>query len=442
MGGRIHLIGIAGSGMSGLARWYRNLGWTVSGCDLLPGETGRRLAAEGIEVFQGHSPSHVEVADRVVWTAALPADSPELARAYELNIPVLRRSEALAELTAGSRLAAIAGAHGKTTTTAMTGWILQEAGLDPTVFVGGYVSGWNGNFRPGTDLTVVEADEYDRAFLRLEPEVAAVTSFAAEHLECYGSEEALAEAFGFFLERTVPGGCVVIPAGLEQLSRWAARIGREVVTTGPSGSVWCSPAGRENGREVFEIYGVRGSLPVPGVHNLMNASTAMAVCRRFSVTVEQAVEALSTFPGIARRMEKLGVRRGVTVYSDYAHHPDEMNCAIDALRRMTEGRIAVVFQPHLFSRTELLHREMGSALAGCDRSWVLPVYPAREKPLEGVSSTLVAAAAMEAGADCSEILAADVPAVLDRELEGFASVVFMGAGTVDDLAREYAGGGD
>jgi UDP-N-acetylmuramate--alanine ligase len=371
----------------------------------------------------------------------MPADSPELLKAADLGIPMLRRSEALAELTAGRRVAAVAGAHGKTTTTAMTGWILQEAGLDPTVFVGGDVPAWDGNFREGSDLTVVEADEYDRAFLRLTPEVAAVTSFAAEHLECYGSLEALEEAFGFFLESTLPGGCVVVPVEKAGLARWAGRIGRKVVTTGPGGDVWCQPAGRDGRFEVFSLDGVRGRLPVPGIHNLRNASTAAAVCRHLGVGPDRAVGALAGFPGIARRLETLGERNGVLVLSDYAHHPDEMVCAIDAVRRITDGMVAVVFQPHLYSRTSMLHGEMGRALASCDRSWVLPVYPAREEPLPGVDSGLVVADAVEAGGISGPIEPGDIEEVMDRELEGYAAVVFMGAGTVDGMGRSYAGSG-
>ncbi len=440
MSRKVHLIGIAGSGMSGLARWYLSLGWQVNGCDRNPGETGRRLQDLGIEVFGEHSPLHLDGVDRVVWTAAMPSDNPELVRAIADGIPLFRRSEALADLTRGKRLIAIGGAHGKTTTTAMTGWILQEAGKDPTVFLGGFFSCWNGNFRSGGDLTVVEADEYDRAFLRLQPGVAAVTSFAAEHLECYGSVEALEEAFGFFLESTLPGGGVVVPVEKTDLARWAARIGRTVVTTGPGGDVWCSPLGSDGNKEKFSLNGIEGKLTVPGIHNLRNASTAAAICTLIDVGFGESAAALSTFPGIARRLESIGERKGLLVLSDYAHHPDEISSALDAVRRMVDGRIAVVFQPHLYSRTSLMHEEMGIALLGCDRSFILPIYPAREEPLPGIVSGLVVASAVAAGAHSTEIDPCEIDSVLDEELEGYAVVVFMGAGTVDEFARSFMRG--
>jgi UDP-N-acetylmuramate--alanine ligase len=440
MSRKVHLIGIAGSGMSGLARWYLNLGWQVSGCDRSPGETGRCLQELGIEVFNEHSPSHLDGVDRVVWTAAMPDDNPELMKASTDGIPLFRRSEALAELTREKRLIAIGGAHGKTTTTAMTGWILQETGMDPTVFLGGFVSRWNGNFRSGGDLTVVEADEYDRAFLRLQPDVAAVTSFAAEHLECYGSVDALEEAFGFFLESTLPGGGVVVPVERRDLAHWAERIGRIVLTAGPGGDVWCTPHGRDGNFERFSLGGFEGRLPVPGIHNLRNASTAAGICQLIGIGFSESVAALSTFPGVARRLESLGERNGLCVLSDYAHHPDEMAAAIEAVRRMVDGRIAVVFQPHLYSRTSIMHEEMGKALLGCDRSFVLPIYPAREEPIPGIESGLVVESAVAGGGCSTEVDPAVIGSVLDAELEGYAAVVFMGAGTVDGIARSFVRG--
>jgi len=228
MAGRVHLVGICGSGMSSLALWYRYRGLFVSGCDRSPGENLAELLEAGIVVLDKHDPLHIENADKVVFSAAIPVDHPEIIRAREKGIPVLRRSEALAELANDSQLLAVAGAHGKTTTTAMTGWILQETGHDPTVMVGGTVNAWGGNFRSGSTLTVVEADEYDRAFLRLRPVSAAVTSFAIEHLECYGTPEALSVAFGVFLEMTRSGGTVIVPFINRDLAKWAGRIERKI----------------------------------------------------------------------------------------------------------------------------------------------------------------------------------------------------------------------
>ena len=438
MTGSVHLIGVCGSGMSALARWYVSLGVTVSGCDRSPSKQCAGLTEAGITVLEGHDASHVEDVDRVVFSAAVPFDHPELLAARQAGIPVLRRSEALAEVTSTSTLLAIAGAHGKTTTTAMTGWILQENGLNPTVMVGGAVPGWGGGFRSGGSTAVVEADEYDRAFLRLSPEVAAVTSFAEEHVECYGSALALAEAFGVFLELTPPGGSVIVPLVHEGLARWARRLGRRIITTGPGGDVHCIRTGGSGWVQEFSVGGVdHGLLPLPGEYNLLNAGTAIALASTMGVPVQDSVRALESFPGVSRRMEAVGHLGTARVFSDYAHHPDEMKAAILGLRRIPAGRIGIVFQPHLFSRTAAQADRMGEALSLADWSLVLPVYPAREDPIPGIDSGLVVDAARRLGAACRQCTEEDLSDNLDTS--GTDVIVFMGAGTVDSSCRSMVG---
>jgi len=429
----VHVMGAGGAGMSGLARWYAHSGWTVTGCDLSPGPVVRMLREEGIPVAMGHSPEHLEGADRLVYSAAVPPDCPELLAATRMGIPALRRSEALAELTEGSPLAAVAGAHGKTTTASMAGWALSGCGLDPTVMVGGQVPAWRGNYRPGSGPVVVEADEYDRAFLRLRPTWALVTGFAAEHLECYGSLERLEAAFEFFLELTPPGGSVIVPRRLRGMARWAERLGRRVVTTGPEGEVYAESLGTDGWGERYSVAGVRGRLPQPGLHNLENVASAAALCREMGADVVQVVQALEDYPGVSRRLERIGELHGAVAVSDYAHHPDEIGAALAALRRVSDGGLGVVFQPHLYSRTRLLHREMGAALAAADWTVVLPVYPAREAPIPGVTSQLVHTACVRAGGTSTRCGTSE----LGRCLSGLdaGTVVFMGAGTVDRLAR-------
>ncbi|MEN8209649.1 MAG: Mur ligase domain-containing protein, partial [Candidatus Fermentibacteria bacterium] len=356
---RVHLIGICGSGMSSLALWYRYRGFEVSGCDRDPGENLPELMEAGIVVLDKHDPVHIEKADRVVFSAAVPSDHPEILSARKKGIPVLRRSEALAELANDSHLLAIAGAHGKTTTTAMTGWILQETGYDPTVMVGGAVSAWNGNFRPGSILTVVEADEYDRTFLRLRPASAAVTSFAIEHLECYGTPEALSVAFGMFLEMTRPGGTVIVPFINRDLAKWAGRIDRNIVTTGPEGSVFCRALETDKWRQKYAIDGIQGYLPLPGDHNLRNAETAIALASEAGVETEASVLALESFPGVSRRLERIGTLGSAVVLSDYAHHPDEIEAALQGVSQVSDGKTVVVFQPHLYSRTAVQYEAAG-----------------------------------------------------------------------------------
>lgn len=437
MATRVHLIGICGSGMSSMALWYLDRGFEVSGCDSNPGENLAELLSAGIAVSEKHDPVHIEKADRVVYSAAVPSDHPEIMSAREKGIPVLRRSEALAELANASQLLAVAGAHGKTTTTAMTGWILQETGHDPTVMVGGEVSAWGGNFRPGSMLTVVEADEYDRTFLRLRPESAAVTSFAIEHLECYGTPAALSMAFGVFLEMTRPGGTVIVPFINRDLAIWAERIERNVITTGPEGSVFCRPLGTDKWHQKYMIDGIEGDLPLPGNHNLRNAETAIALASTAGVEPEDSVRALESFPGVSRRLELIGTLGSAVVLSDYAHHPDEIEAALQGVSQVSGGKIVVVFQPHLYSRTAAQYELAGKALSSADRVLVLPIYPAREKSIPGVTSRLVVDASVRSGGNCRLCMPDDLRKLL-IEIKA-EIIVFMGAGSIDTFARKLVG---
>lgn len=435
----VHLIGICGSGMSSLALWYRSRGYIVTGCDREPGENLSELAAKGIQVFEEHDPDHIRDADEVVFSAAISPDHPEIVCSMKKGIKVLRRSEALAELANDTTLLAVAGAHGKTTTTAMTGWILQETDLNPTVMLGGRVSEWNGNFRSGSDLTVVEADEYDRAFLHLRPMSAAITSFAIEHLECYGTLEALSVAFGIFLEMTRPGGTVIVPYKNRDLARWAERIGRRVITTGTSGDVLCKRIRVDSWEQEYQIGDITGILPLPGEHNLRNAETAIALASTVGVDVADSIRALRNFPGVSRRLEKIGEFGSAIVLSDYAHHHDEISAALQGVSQVSNGKICVVFQPHLYSRTAAHSEEMGCALSSADWSLILPVYPAREKPIEGVDNSLIVDAVRRAGGTCDACFHEELRSRLsDMQAD---VIVFMGAGSVDRYARRIVRGG-
>ncbi|MBN1434791.1 UDP-N-acetylmuramate--L-alanine ligase [Candidatus Fermentibacterales bacterium] len=435
MTGRMHLVGIAGSGISALARWYRSLGWQVSGCDTHPGSIGEELSREGIEVIEGHDTSHVEGAQLVVYTAAVPLDHVELERARSLGIRLLRKSEALAELSEGRELIAVAGAHGKTTTCGMIGWALEKLGRSPTVFVGGRVMEWNSNFRQGGDPIVMEADEFDRAFLRIRPSVAVVTSFASEHLECYGNEEMLAQAYGIFLEQTVPGGSVVVPEASKELALWAGRIGRNVRTTGPGGDFDFRKLHQDGkwGTAYSTNLGLDGRIAVPGRHNVMNAATAFAALLQYGFAPEEIIEAISGFPGVSRRLERIGSIGGCDVISDYAHHPEEIEASLRAVRDTCRGPFGVVFEPHLYSRTARLSGDMARALLLADWCLILPVYAAREEPISGVDSDLVCSAARGLGLDCNTAGFDLVGKLIEGRRSG--TIVFMGAGLVDELAR-------
>src|SRR2546427_5562828 len=323
----IHFMGIAGAGMSGLALLARQQGVAITGCDNDP--TGAAdLAANGVEIWRGHDPGHVAGARALVVTAAVPGDHPELKRARALGVPVVRRADALSQAVAGGTVVAVAGTHGKTTTTVMGTEALTAAGRNPTGLVGGRVAGWGGNARVGgTDLYVVEADEFDRAFLSLAPTVAVVTNVEADHLECYGTIAALEDAFVQFADgarRVIAGGD---DAGARRV---AARLGGKVWRVGVGadadvriGQTEFAPTGS---RATVTLPGGRAvalALRVPGMHNVRNAAAALAVVHELSADVDLAVRALGEFTGVARRVGRGGEAAGVAGMDDYAHHPTE-----------------------------------------------------------------------------------------------------------------------
>ena len=404
----VHFMGIAGAGMSGLALLARQQGATITGCDNDPSGAAD-LAALGVEIWRGHDPGHVVGARALVVTAAVPGDHPELERARALGVPVVRRADALSQAVAGGTVVAVAGTHGKTTTTVMVTEALAAAGRDPTGLAGGRVATWGGNARVGgRELYVVEADEFDRAFLSLEPTVAVVNNVEADHLECYGGSVAtLEDAFAEFAGRARRAIVGTDDAGA---ARVAARLAVPVWRVGLGGGAGAGvdvriidPALGERGSTArIELPGGRAlalRLRVPGLHNLRNAAAALAVVHELGADLERALAALAEFGGVGRRFERVGEARGVTVVDDYAHHPTEVAATLAAARQaFPRRRVVAVFQPHLFSRTALHGEALGRALAAADVVVVAPIYAAREQPLAGVSADLVARGAAGAGA--------------------------------------------
>src|SRR5437899_8712612 len=400
----IHFMGIAGAGMSGLALLAKEQGVTITGCDNDP--TGAAdLAASGVEIWRGHDPEHVAGARALVVTAAVPGDHPELKRARALGVPVVRRADALAQAVAGGTVVAVAGTHGKTTTTVMVTEALAAAGRDPTGLAGGRVARWGGNARVGgRELYVVEADEFDRAFLSLAPTVAVVNNVEADHLECYGgSVAALEDAFAEFAARARRA---IVGADDAGAARVAARLGVPVWRVGLGAGVdvrIADPALGERGSAArIELPGGRVlalRLQVPGLHNLRNAAAALAVVHELGADLGRALAALAEFSGVGRRFERVGEARGVTAVDDYAHHQTEAEATLAAARQtFPRRRLVAVFQPHLFSRTALHGEALGRALAAADVVVVAPIYAARERPVPGVTADLVARGAARAGA--------------------------------------------
>ncbi|HET8622544.1 MAG TPA: UDP-N-acetylmuramate--L-alanine ligase [Gemmatimonadales bacterium] len=439
----VHFLGIGGAGMSALALLACRRGVTVTGCDADPSGAAD-LAALGVRVFAGHDVAHVDGVRAVVHTAAVPAGHAELARAHALGVSVVPRKVALGELVGGRRTVAVSGTHGKTTTTVMTTEALAAMGTDPTGLAGGRVSGWGGNARIGSDaLFVVEADEYDQAFLTLQPTVAIVNNVEPDHLECYGSEAALHEAFVEFAGRA---SLVLAGADDPGAREVADRIGAKARTFGIAADADIrivdirQSAGETSARVIFpggEALAL--TLRVPGMHNLRNAVGALAAALHFEpCSGEAAVEALAAFAGVGRRFERLGEFGGVEIVDDYAHHPSELVATLAAARQAFPGRrLVAVFQPHLFSRTAAHGTAMGEALAAADLVVVTEIYPAREQPIAGVSGAQVAEAAERAGA--TTVFESDRPAVGRRVLGLLRPgdvVLTLGAGDITRVGPE------
>ena len=400
--GRVHFVGIGGAGMSGIARIMLAQGVVVSGCDARESRAVTALRARGVGVAIGHDPAHCAEADTLVVSSAIRADTPELVEAERLGRRVIPRAAALAAVMSGQRGVAIAGTHGKTTTTSMLTVALQANGRDPSYAIGGDLNepGSNGHWGTG-DFFVAEADESDRSFLLLTPEVAVITNVEADHLDNYGNADAVLDAFSQFVGRVGSGGSVVLGAddpGARSLSDEAKARDVRVVTFGesPDADVRIDELILDGAGSRFQI--VAGgrrlgavTLRVPGVYNALNAAAAIAAGLQIGLPFADMARGLADFTGARRRFELKGVVAGVRVYDDYAHHPTELRSLLTAAREVAgEGRLIVVFQPHLYSRTQLFADEFGAALSGADIAVVMEVYAAREDPVPGVTGALVA----------------------------------------------------
>lgn len=437
----VHFMGIGGAGMSALALVARRRGVAVSGCDPDISGTGD-LAGLGATIRQGHDPAHLDGVRAIVVTAAVPPDHPELLRARALGIPVVPRKQALADLVHAGRLVAIAGTHGKSTTTVMTTEACTAAGLAPTGLAGGRVDAWGGNARLGGDrLFVVEADEYDQAFLTLHPSVAVVNNVEADHLECYGGVPELETAFVTFASRAER---VLIGADDAGATRVARRLGAKAWRFGMGGAdLGLSEVeqGVDGSRATLTLPDRRRvtlRLAVPGLHNLRNATAALGVVLALEGPLEPALAALAEYRGLGRRFERLGDGRGITFVDDYAHHPTELVATLAAARQAFPGRrLIAVFQPHLFSRTAEHGPAMGEALQAADVAIVTEIYPAREQPMPGITGRTVAEVARRGGHEV--IFEADKARVRDRILECARAgdvVITLGAGDITRVGRE------
>jgi UDP-N-acetylmuramate--alanine ligase len=393
----IHFVGIGGIGMSGIAEILLNQGFKVTGSDLAKSEVTKHLENLGVTIYEGHCPENLKEADVLVYSSAVNLENPEVKEAISRKIPVIKRSEMLAECMRMKYGIGIAGTHGKTTTTSMVGLVLTEAGIDPTIIVGGKLSGLGGtNARLGkSDYIVVEADEFDRTFLKLTPVIAALTTLEKEHLDTYKDLDDIKQAFVEFANKVPFFGFVVLCIDETALQDIMPQINKKIFTYGittqadvRAADITYSGISTEYsviylGKELGRI-----KLNVPGLHNIKNSLVAVTIAKEMGVDFNLIKKTLESFNGVYRRFE-IKYNDSIMVIDDYAHHPTEINATLDGIRKGWNRRLIAVFQPHLFSRTRDFYAEFGRSFLNSDIFICTDVYPAREKPIEGITGELI-----------------------------------------------------
>ena len=444
-----HFIGIGGIGMSGIAEILLNLGMKVSGSDLRRGPVTDRLAQLGAAIYEGHRAANVAGATVVVTSSAVTAANPEVQEAHARKIPVIQRAEMLAELMRLKFGIAIAGMHGKTTTTSMVASVLSAGGLDPTVVVGGRVDALGSNARLGTtQYLVAEADESDRSFLKLSPILAVVTNLDREHMDCYHDMDDVEHAFLDFMNRVPFYGAVTACIDNPLLKCILPRARRRVFTYGESQEAnyrlqFLPPGEAPAGALRFARFVVNTAdgplgpfeLHVPGRHNVLNATAAVAIARQLEVPAEKIAEGLNHYRGVDRRFQRKGVVRGVTVVDDYGHHPTEIRATLAAARECGHRRIHVIFQPHRYTRTKDLMEEFGGAFNDADSVTILPIYAASEEPIPGITAENLVAKITGPRVQYAADFPAAIAAVTAQAGEGDL-VMTLGAGSVSQLGPQ------
>jgi len=448
---QIHFVGIGGIGMSGIAEVLLNLGYSVSGSDLKNSAVTQRLAGLGAAVFEGHRAENIAGAEVVVTSSAIAAENPEVLEAHKLHLPVIQRAEMLAELMRLKYGIAIAGMHGKTTTTSMVAAVLASGGLDPTVVVGGRVDAMGSNARLGkSQYLVAEADESDRSFLKLSPILSVVTNIDREHMDCYRNMRDVKKTFLEFMDRVPFYGMVVACNDDPPLRRLLPEVRRRTVTYGTkrgsdflirlgSGS---GPASVGDGAPLsrFRVsYSKKDlgefTLHVPGVHNVLNATAAIAVGVGLEVGLEAIRGALDQFRGVERRFQLRGRAAGVCVIDDYGHHPTEIKATLAAARQCRFRKVHVVFQPHRYTRTRDLIEEFTTAFGDADSLFVLDIYAASERPIEGVSGEVLASTISEKGGRSAQYVSSfgAAASAVAAVAEDGDMILTLGAGSVSQL---------
>lgn len=444
---KIHMVGIGGAGMSALAEILLDDGIEVSGCDTTPSPRLESLRDRGALIYTEHHRSHLKGVDAVITTPALPSNHPEIDEAKRKGHPIITRAEMLGEALRDTNLIAVAGTHGKTTTSAILAHMLEECGTHPTVALGGVHSGkgragWRGTGK----LAVCEADEYNRSFLDLRPLHTILTNVEAEHLDYFKSEAEVHRAFHTFLEMIPPQGSVLVCGEDAAAQNAAGGLRAEILSygLGPESELRAHDLGRDRGLRRFSV-DFRGRhlgevhLPLAGRHNVLNSLSALGAGLLAGISFERLSIAITTFPGVSRRFEILGESRGILFIDDYAHHPTELRAVIAAAREYSpERRLVVLFQPHLFSRTQQFARDFAMELAGADQAIVLPIFAAREDAAEGVSHQLILDELEGAGGRTHDGLSLeDLPSILETICHPGDLLLTTGAGNIGAWVRAY-----
>jgi len=436
----IHFVGIGGIGMSGIAEVLCNLGYRVSGSDLAASDTVLRFKDLGCRVNIGHEGKNVEGSDVVVISSAVRQSNPEVVAARQAGIPVVPRAIMLNELMRMKYGIAIAGSHGKTTTTSMIATIMGEAGLDPTSVIGGKLHSLGTNARLGEgDYLVAEADESDGSFLKLTPTIAVVTNIDREHMDYYGDFESLREAFRMFVDKVPFYGRAVLCLDDQEVAGLLADLDRPYMTYGltAQADVTARDISHEGFSTSFTVVhsgkpAGQVTLPVPGLHNVLNSLAAIAVALELEIPFKTISSALDSYSGTHRRFQLKGEAGGLRVYDDYAHHPSEIRATLEAVRQGWKGRVIVLFQPHRFTRTRDLLPEFGTAFHNADRVLVCDIYPAGEEAIEGLSGADVAISIASHGHRYSEYIGGWEKAVEKtvKDMEKGDLVLTLGAGNI------------
>jgi UDP-N-acetylmuramate--alanine ligase len=444
---KVHFVGIGGIGMSGIAEILLNQGFEISGSDRASSEITQRLASLGIKIYVGHSPENVHDVDVLVYSSAVTLDNPEVKAAIEKKIPIIKRSEMLAECMRMQYGIGIAGTHGKTTTTSMVGLTLTAGGIDPTIIVGGKLSGLGGtNARLGQgEFIVVEADEFDRTFLKLTPAIAALTTLESEHLDTYKDLNDIKSAFIEFSNKVPFYGFVVLCLDEPALQDIMPQINKKVITYGLTtqadmravdithNQISSSFTVKYHGEELGKI-----NLKIPGLHNVKNSLVAVCIAMELGIEFEVIKKALESFTGVYRRFE-IKYNKEILVVDDYAHHPTETSATLAGVRSGWDRRLIAVFQPHLFTRTRDFYQEFGRSFLNSDVFICTDIYPAREAPIEGITGEMIAEAARKFGHKNVIYIPDknDVPAKLMEIKKANDIIITMGAGDIWKFGEKF-----